>query len=73
MGDNRDNCQDSGVWGSVPRDYLLGKALVIYWSFETPRDEYLQTSVPDRIKQLTDVIINFFAKTRWRRTFKIID
>jgi len=73
MGDNRDNSQDSRFWGSVPRDYLLGKALVIYWSFETPRDEYLQTSVPDRIKQLTDVIINFFAKTRWRRTFKIID
>ena len=73
MGDNRDNSQDSRFWGSVPRDYLLGKALVIYWSFETPRDEYLQTSVPDRIKQLTDVIINFFTKTRWRRTFKIID
>jgi signal peptidase I len=72
MGDNRDNSQDSRYWGFVPRDYILGKALVIYWSFETPRDEYLQTSVPDRIKQFADVFINFFAKTRWRRTFKII-
>jgi signal peptidase I len=72
MGDNRDNSQDSRFWGCVPRDYILGKALVIYWSFETPRDEYLQTSVPDRVKQYTDVIVNFFTKTRWQRTLKII-
>jgi signal peptidase I len=72
MGDNRDNSQDSRYWGFVPRDYILGKGLVIYWSFETPRDEYLQTAVPDRIKQYADVFVNFFAKTRWSRTFKII-
>jgi signal peptidase I len=72
MGDNRDNSQDSRFWGFVPRDYLLGKALVIYWSYETPRDEYLQTRVSDRIHQFADVFLNFFTKTRWRRTFKII-
>lgn len=72
MGDNRDNSQDSRYWGFVPRDYILGKALVIYWSFETPRDEYLQTSIPDRLKQFADVFINFFTKTRWLRTFKVI-
>lgn len=72
MGDNRDNSQDSRYWGTVPRDYILGKALVIYWSFETPRGEYLQTSMSDRIKQYGDVLLNFFSKTRWRRTLKII-
>jgi signal peptidase I len=72
MGDNRDNSQDSRYWGFVPRDYILGKALVIYWSFETPRDEYLQTSAPDRVRQFADVAVNFFTKTRWRRTFRII-
>jgi signal peptidase I len=72
MGDNRDNSQDSRFWGFVPRDYIIGKALVIYWSFETPRDEYLQTSLPDRLKQMTDVVVNFFTKTRWQRTFKVI-
>lgn len=72
MGDNRDNSQDSRWWGFVPRDYLLGKALVIYWSFETPRDEYLQTKATDRARQFTDVFLNFFTKTRWARTFKII-
>jgi len=72
MGDNRDNSQDSRFWGFVPRNYILGKALVIYWSFETSRDEYLQTSVPDRIKQFSDVFLNFFTKTRWGRTLKVI-
>jgi signal peptidase I len=72
MGDNRDNSQDSRFWGSVPRDYILGKALVIYWSFETPRDEYLRTSMPDRLSQYADTFLNFITKTRWRRTFKII-
>jgi signal peptidase I len=72
MGDNRDNSMDSRFWGFVPRDYLLGKALVIYWSFETPRDEYLKTKVTDRLGQFADVFINFFSKTRWKRTLKII-
>lgn len=72
MGDNRDNSQDSRYWGCVPRDHIIGKALVIYWSFETPRDEYLQTSLKDRVSQFTDVFLNFFTKTRWRRSFRII-
>lgn len=72
MGDNRDNSQDSRYWGSVPREYILGKALVIYWSFETPRDEYLRTSLPDRLRQFADVFLNFITKTRWSRTLKII-
>ena len=72
MGDNRDNSMDSRIWGSVPRDYFLGKALVIYWSFETPRDEYLRTGVTERIKQYVNVVKNFISKTRWKRTLKII-
>lgn len=33
MGDNRDNSQDSRYWGFLPRDYVKGRALFIYWSF----------------------------------------
>jgi signal peptidase I len=72
MGDNRDNSWDSRGWGDVPRDYLLGKALVIYWSFETPHGEWKQTGIWDRMRQYYDVFRNFFTKTRWRRTFTII-
>jgi signal peptidase I len=34
MGDNRDNSQDSRYWGFLPSDYVKGRALVIYWSYE---------------------------------------
>jgi signal peptidase I len=72
MGDNRDNSQDSRFWKYLPRDYFLGKALVIYWSFKTPNNEYLQTTLSDRLGQFSDVFRNFFTKTRWERTLKII-
>ncbi|MGB7219241.1 MAG: signal peptidase I [Vicinamibacterales bacterium] len=34
MGDNRDNSQDSRYWGFLPREYIKGKALLIYWSYD---------------------------------------
>jgi len=34
MGDNRDNSQDSRVWGFVKENKILGRALVIYWSWD---------------------------------------
>jgi signal peptidase I len=34
MGDNRDNSQDSRVWKFVKYDKILGKALIIYWSWD---------------------------------------
>ncbi len=32
MGDNRDNSEDSRYWGFMPREYVKGKALFIYFS-----------------------------------------
>jgi signal peptidase I len=72
MGDNRDNSADSRYWGFVPREFIVGKALIIYWSYETDSDEYRRTDVVDRVQQITDLVTNFFTKTRWARSFRII-
>jgi signal peptidase I len=72
MGDNRDNSADSRYWGFVPRELIVGKGLIIYWSYETDSDEYRRTDVGDRVQQFTDLFTNFFTKTRWSRTLKVI-
>lgn len=34
LGDNRNQSSDSHSWGYVPLDYVVGKALVIYWPLD---------------------------------------
>ncbi len=72
MGDNREQSWDSRFWGFAPRDLISGRPLLIYWSFETARDEYSHTEFSDRLSQMWDLVWHFFPKTRWRRTFRIV-
>lgn len=70
LGDNRDNSSDSRYWGFVPRENIIGKPLIVYWSYDAQSAE-LQNSTPT-LSHLKDLGKNFFTKTRWRRTFLLI-
>jgi signal peptidase I len=67
MGDNRDNSQDSRYWGFLPRDHVKGKAMMIYWSYESGRDDYADDGLGATIRRTLSVIGHFFTRTRWER------
>jgi signal peptidase I len=67
MGDNRDNSQDSRYWGFLPRDYVKGKALMVYWSYEADREDYQQSGLGDQVEGVFSTVTQFFTKTRWSR------
>jgi signal peptidase I len=71
MGDNRDDSRDSRVWGSVPRALIKGRAFMVYWSFDMrpPQGDTFR----ERLAELGSVARNFFTRTRWKRTFFIVD
>jgi signal peptidase I len=68
MGDNRDNSQDSRIWGYLPMHLIKGRPWIIYFSYKAERDAYLKTSLRERLRKF----VNFIPKARWGRLLKVI-
>ena len=68
MGDNRDDSQDSRYWGFVPRENIVGRPLLIYWSSGNLSNDLSGTpSVGDRLYHLAYAVTHVFqiTRTRW--------
>ncbi len=70
MGDNRDSSLDSRYWGFVPRENIMGKPLIIYWSYDAPTEALSDPTIG--VDHLVDLMEHFFTKTRWSRTFRLV-
>ena len=70
MGDNRDSSLDSRYWGFVPRVNIIGKPLIIYWSYDASTEALSRPLMS--IDHMLDMVQHFPTKTRWRRTFRLI-
>jgi signal peptidase I len=70
MGDNRDWSLDSRYWGFVPRENIIGKPLIIYWSYDASTTALTDSGLG--IRHLIDIAMHFPTKTRWSRTLRLI-
>jgi len=67
MGDNRDNSLDSRYWNFLPARNIVGKPLIIFWSYQDPPNAHLKTSVFELVELYAKRITFFITRTRWSR------
>ncbi len=75
MGDNRDNSLDSREWGFVPRENIVGRGLLVYWSFAGQPQDGAQAAARGEasgVGRLLSSANAFFRWTRWNRTGQVI-
>jgi len=73
MGDNRDESLDSRYWGFVPRENVIGRPLLIYWSVRDIDSDL--PGVPnsgDKLFHFAYAVTHLFQITRWDRTFRLV-
>jgi signal peptidase I len=74
LGDNRDESSDSRYWGFVPRENIIGRPLLIYWSLRSIDEDMQVASTPgDKLYHFAYAVSHLFRITRWDRTFRLVN
>ncbi len=71
MGDNRDDSLDSRFWGFVPLQNVVGEPFFVYWSYNAPSHDWLNSSFEGQLRFDGSIFLNFIHKTRWSRIGKV--
>ena len=72
MGDNRDDSADSRYWGVLPRNYIVGTPLFVFWSYQDESDAYLKSTLTEILWLYGERILFFIPRTRWSRMGHVI-
>lgn len=70
MGDNRDDSLDSRYWGFVPKENIVGRPLVIYWSMRSEDSGGVANG--SKLARFAYAVTHLFEITRWKRALRIV-
>ena len=70
MGDNRDDSLDSRYWGFVPKENIVGRPLVIYWSMRS--QEAADSSEGNKLARFVYAMSHLVQITRWDRALRLV-
>ncbi len=72
LGDNRNHSYDSRSWGFVPRQAIIARPLVIYFSLRRPSSTDVQQVADDRLGHDRELSSRLAAFARWKRIFRVV-
>ena len=72
LGDNRNHSLDSRFWGFVPRDQIVARPLVIYFSLSRPSTTDVEQASDDRLGHDRELSAKLTGFARWKRIFHVV-
>jgi signal peptidase I len=72
LGDNRNHSEDSRFWGFVPRQAIVARPLVIYFSLTRPSTTDVQQAADDRLGHDRELSAKLSGFARWKRIFHVV-
>ncbi|MGB8260541.1 MAG: signal peptidase I [Terracidiphilus sp.] len=72
LGDNRNHSSDSRFWGFVPRQEIVARPLVIYFSVSRPSTTDVQQAADDRLNHDGEPSARLSGFARWKRIFRVV-
>jgi signal peptidase I len=72
LGDNRNHSDDSRFWGFVPRQAIVARPLVIYFSLRQPSTTDVEQASDDRLGHDRELAARLAGFARWKRIFRVV-
>jgi len=72
LGDNRNHSDDSRFWGLVPRQAIMARPLVIYFSLQRRSNTDVEQAADDRLGHDRELSARLTGFARWKRIFQIV-